>query len=183
MMSEMVKTDLATTVRAAPTTTVKTDLATRMGGALILGMALFAASPLAGQSNRMNFFVALEGPTWGANRPPVGVSDAQCTDLAYPQGFGHLNWRAYLTGTAADGEEDQIARERIGEGPWYNYDGVVIAADVGQLHSDANNLTLETAVTVMGEPAPDGALEIPPGSQLDGTAFTREGPFFCFGVP
>jgi hypothetical protein len=170
-------------VRPMMSETVKMDLASRIWGALIVGMALFTASPLAGQNNRMNFFVAFEGATWGANRPPVGVSDAHCTDLAYPRGFGHLHWRAYLTGTAADGEEGQSARARIGEGPWYNFHGVEIAADLDQLHSSANNLTLESAVTVMGEPTPDGVLEIPPGSQLDGSSFTREGPFFCFGVP
>ncbi len=154
-----------------------------MGWALVAGMALFTASPLSGQSQRMNFFVAVEGPTWGANIPAIAVGDAACTDLAYPEGFGHLNWRAYLTGTATDGEEGQIARGRIGQGPWYNYHGVEIAADLDQLHSDANNLSLESAVNVRGQPTPDGVLEIPPGSQLDGGDFTRAGPFFCFGVP
>ena len=158
--------------------TIKMDLASRIWGALIVGMALFAASPLAGQSTRMNFFVALEGPTWGANRPPVGVSDAQCTDLAYPQGLGHLNWRAYLTN---DGDEANTARLRIGTGPWFNFYGVEIAADLAQLHSDGNILSLETAVTVKGQAPP--ALEIPAGSELDGGDYSRQGPFFCFGVP
>ncbi len=30
---------------------------------------------------------------------------------------------------------------------------------------------------------PAGVLDIPPGSQLNGTDYTREGPFFCFGIP
>ncbi len=156
---------------------------TRLGGGLIVGMALFASSPLAGQSNKMNFFVAAEGPTWGANSPPVAVSDAQCTDLAYPEGFGYLTWRAYLTGTAADGEADQVARARIGEGPWFNYHAVEIAPDLDQLHSDANNLGSESAVTIRGQQLPAGVLEIPAGSQLNGTDYTREGPFVCFGIP
>lgn len=156
--------------------------AIRIGKALIVGMAPFAGSPLAGQSPEMSFFLATQGPVWGANRPPVEVSDAHCTDLAYPQGFGHLNWRAYLTGTSADGEADQIARERIGEGPWYNFYGVMIAEDLDQLHSDDNNLWFESAVTVMGEAAPEGVPDIPLGSRLDGAAFSRDGPFFCFGV-
>ena len=159
------------------------DAATRMGWALLLGTVLFAAPPVAGQSQNMNFFVAVEGPTWGANRPAVEVSDAQCTDLGYPEGFGHLNWRAYLTGTPADGEESKVARERIGSGPWYNFYGVEIAADLNQLHSDGNNLSSETAVTVRGQAPPEGALEIPSGSQLDGGDYSRQGPFFCFGVP
>jgi hypothetical protein len=111
------------------------------------------------------------------------VSDQQCTDLAYAQGYGHLTWRAYLNGTAADGEADQIARQRIGTGPWFNYYGVEIAENVAQLHSDENNLWGETAITVLGEYPPDGVLEIPMGSTLDGGLFNRAGPFFCFGVP
>ena len=39
----------------------------------------------------MNFFVALEGPSYGANRPPVVVSDAFCYDEAYGEGLGHVN--------------------------------------------------------------------------------------------
>ncbi len=163
--------------------TAKVYVATRLAGGLIVAMFFFAASPLAGHSSRMNFFVALEGPSYGANRPPVVVSDAFCYDEAYGEGLGHLTWRAYLTGTSADGEADQVARERIGEGPWYNFNGVEIAADLDQLHSDSNNLSVESAVTVRGQTAPEGVLEIPPGSQLDGTDFSREGPFFCFGVP
>ncbi len=159
------------------------DVARKMGRALAVGMVLFYALPLAGQTQNMNFFVAVEGATWGANRGAVMVSDSQCTDLAYPEGFGHLNWRAYLTGTAADEEQAQIARERIGQGPWYNFYGVEIAADLDQLHSDDNNLWLESAVTVKGQGLPEGAFEIPAGSQLDGSDFSRAGPFFCFGVP
>jgi hypothetical protein len=158
-------------------------IATRMAWTVLVGMALFAAPPLAGQSSQMNFFVALEGPSWGANRPPIGVSDAFCFDEAYAEGFGQLTWHAYLTGTAADGEGDHVARERIGAGPWFNFYGVEIAANLDQLHSDENNLWLESAVTVRGQTAAEGALEIPPGSQLDGSDFSREGPFFCFGVP
>ena len=163
--------------------TAKVYVATRLMGVLIVAMVFFAASPLVGQSTLMNFFVALEGPSYGADRPPVGVTDAFCHDEAYGEGFGHLGWRAYLTGTSADGEAEEIARARIGEGPWYNYDGVQIAADLDQLHSDSNNLSVESAVTVRGQRAPEGGLEIPPGSQMDGTDFTREGPFFCFGLP
>jgi hypothetical protein len=192
MKSETVKTaDMATRVRRAlvvrPAPIVGRALVVRqtlvMGWALVVGWGLFAAPPLAGQSIEMNFFLAIQGPTWGADRPPVGITDAFCHDLAYGEGFGHLTWRAYLTGTSADGEGGEVARERIGEGPWYNFYGVMIAEDVAQLHSDDNNLWLESAVTVRGQTAPEGVLEIPMGSQLDGRDFSRDGPLFCFGVP
>ena len=68
-------------------------------------------------------------------------------------------------------------------GPWFNYYGVSIAENLAQLHSDDNNLWSESALRVLGEYPPDGALEIPMGSRLDGSLFTRAGPFFCFGVP
>ena len=51
-----------------------------------------------------------------------------------------------------------------------------------RLHSDANNLWLESAVTVRGETPPE-EVQIPVGSQLDGGDFSRDGPFLCFGVP
>ena len=157
--------------------------ATRVGAALLAGGVLSAAQPLAGQVSEMNFFVVLQGPTWGPDQPDVRISDSHCHDEGYGEGFGHLTWRAYLTGSAEDGEEGEVARERIGKGPWYNYYGIMIAKDLDQLHSDENNLWLESAVTVKGETAPEGVLEIPWGSELDGGDFSRDGPFLCFGVP
>jgi hypothetical protein len=161
-----------------------TKLVVRILTALTLSAAAYAPSKASAQgSPDMNFFVAVEGARWGADQPALEVSDQQCTDLAYAQGYGHLTWRAYLNGTAADGEADQVARQRIGAGPWFNYYGVEIAGNIAQLHSDENNLWGETAITVLGEYPPDGVLEIPMGSALDGRLFNRAGPFFCFGVP
>ena len=151
---------------------------------LAIGAALAArAAPAAAQapSPDMNFFLVPTGPNYGRDQPTLRVTDAYCAALAYPAGFGHLTWRAYLDGVAAEGEGDQVARNRIGRGPWYNYWGVVIAESVAQLHSDANNLWTESATTLTGEAAPANFV-IPPGSQLDGKDFTRAGPFFCFGV-
>ena len=152
------------------------------GWTLVLGMALISAPPLAGQSPAMNFFVIVEsdGP---ASVPAIAWNDSRCQDTAYGEGFGHLTWHVYLTGTAADREDGQIGRARIGNGPWYNRRGVEIAANLEQLHSDGNNLSAESALTIYGQPVPGGVLEIPPGSQLDGGDFSREGPFFCFGLP
>ena len=68
------------------------------------------------------------------------------------------------------------ARDRIGKGPWQNSKGVVIAKDVADLHSAANNLTKQTALTEKGE-VNNGRGDTPnrhdilTGSQADGTAF------------
>ena len=159
-------------------------LAARTLTALVFGLFVVPPSGATAQgSPDMNFFVAVEGARWGADQPALGVSDQQCTDLGYAQGYGHLTWHAYLNGKAAEGEGAQRARDRIGAGPWYNYYGALIAENVAQLHSDENNLWAETAITVLGEYPPDGVLEVPVGSKLDADMFTRAGPFFCFGVP
>jgi hypothetical protein len=137
-----------------------------------------APSALAAQampSPNMNFFVAPTGPSVRSGQPALPLADQLCGTLAYPLGFGHLQWRAYLD------EGSQVARNRIGSGPWYNYYGVPIAENLAQLHSDENNLWSESAVTVTGDYAPAGFV-IPPGSQLDGSDFTPRGPLLCFGV-
>jgi hypothetical protein len=134
------------------------------------------------QSANMNFFVVPAGPTYGTDQPTLQVTDAHCATIAYPNNLGHLTWRAYLDGKPAEGEGGQLARTRIGAGPWYNYYGDMIAESVAQLHSDANNLSYDTVATVTGEYAPQGFV-VPPGSQLDGGDFTRRGPYFCFGLP
>ena len=152
------------------------------GGLGALALLTFTGHSLSAQDSKMNFFVAPAGPSYGQTQPALRVSDQHCADLAYPLGLGHLRWVAYLDGAAADGEGGQVARTRIGTGPWYNYYGVLVAENVAQLHSDDNNLSPESAVTVTGDYAPE-SLVIPKGSQMDGTDFTRRGPFFCFGFP
>ncbi len=67
------------------------------------------------------------------------------------------------------------ARDRIGQGPWYNFSGVQMAQDVDDLHSDSNNLTKQAVLNEKGEMT-NGRGDSPnrhdilTGSQLDGTA-------------
>jgi hypothetical protein len=42
------------------------------------------------------------------------------------------------------------ARDRIGDGPWFNYGGTMIARDVTHLHSNGANLTKATELNEMG---------------------------------
>lgn len=149
-------------------------------GALALAFGGLGAAPLHGQSLDMNFFLSPDGPG-GDQFGAVIVSDGHCHAQGYAAGFGDRTWKAYLTGTEADGEAGEVARERIGPGPFINYNGVVIAETVDQLHSDASRLNLETALTVNGAPPPADVV-IPKGSELDGRSFTRHGPLLCFGT-
>ena len=45
---------------------------------------------------------------------------------------------------------DVNARDRIGKGPWQNAKGVVIAANVDELHSDKANINNDTALDEQG---------------------------------
>ena len=103
-------------------------------------------------------------------------ADAQCQKSAQTGGATAKTWRAYLSTQAADGKPAVNAKDRVGKGPWQNAKGVVIAKDVADLHSAANNLTKQTALSEKGEVI-NGRGDTPnrhdilTGSQADGTAF------------
>ena len=98
----------------------------------------------------MTFFVASTGKGDGANLGGLEGADAHCQALAKAAGSKQTNWHAYLSTTAPGGEAGVNARDRIGKGPWHNAKGVLIAKTVEELHSPANNLNKETALTEKG---------------------------------
>jgi hypothetical protein len=98
-----------------------------------------------GPAPNMSFFITSAGPGDGANLGGLSGADAHCTQLAAAVGAGDRTWRAYLSATP-----DLHARDRIGDGPWFNYNGVQVAASVDDLHSDNNQLTKENTVTEVG---------------------------------
>jgi len=149
-------------------------------------LVLFAMSTGAthAQSIAMSFFVTSEGPGNGANLGGLAGADALCQKLAAAAGAGNLTWRAYLSISAADGKPAVNARDRIGNGPWYNAKGVKIADSVANLHSDSNNLKKETALDEKGNlvnargDSPNKH-DILTGSQPDGTAYSPDANMTC----
>jgi hypothetical protein len=107
--------------------------------------ALAAGGIAWSQGETMSFFVTSVGPGKGADLGGLAGADAHCASLAEAAGVTGKTWRAYLSSSDTD------ARDRIGTGPWYNAKGEKIADDVASLHSDANNLTKETALNEKGE--------------------------------
>lgn len=107
---------------------------------------LMAGAPAAlAQDATMSFFVTSQGPGDGANLGGLEGADAHCEKLAAAVGAGGKTWRAYLSTDTVN------ARDRIGAGPWHNAKGELIAGNVAQLHSDANNITKQTALSEAGE--------------------------------
>jgi hypothetical protein len=126
----------------------------------------------------MTFFVTSTGPGKGADLGGLAGADAHCQALAKAAGAGDREWRAYLsTQSPAWNQPGSVdARDRIGSGPWQNAKGVVVARNVDELHSAANNITKETALDERGNPV-KGRTDKPnqhdilTGSRPDGTAF------------
>lgn len=108
--------------------------------------ALLAGSGLAAQAAdaKMSFFVTSTGSADGANLGGLAGADALCQKLATAAGSSGKTWHAYLSATGIN------ARDRIGKGPWYNAKGELIANSVDELHSAANKITKQTALTEMG---------------------------------
>jgi hypothetical protein len=103
----------------------------------------------------MSFFVTSVGLGDGANLGGLAGADKHCQTLAEAAGAGNRRWRAYLSQTAAGATLPVNARDRIGSGPWYNAKGVIIAANVDELHGDSqrdrNNIRKPIALNEKGE--------------------------------
>jgi hypothetical protein len=126
------------------------------------------------QQNQMSFFVTSAGSGNGANLGGVAGADKICQTLAASAGGGSKTWHAYLSAAASGGQPAVNAKDRIGNGPWYNQKGVMIAKSVADLHSDSNNIKKDTALTekggvVNGVGDTPNQHDILTGSQADGT--------------
>ena len=131
--------------------------------ALILG-----AGAVQAQDTSMSFFVTSASPGDGANLGGLDGADAQCQTLADAAGAGAKTWRAYLSTSSVN------ARDRIGDGPWHNAKGELIASTVDELHGDANKIGKQSALTEKGEPVKGrgdtpNEHDILTGSNADGT--------------
>jgi hypothetical protein len=128
----------------------------------------------------MTFFVASQGSGKGADLGGLAGADAICQRLAASVGRGAATWHAYMSTQGAGGVN---ARDRIGNGPWYNQRGQMIAKNVADLHGDTleqarlgNNVAKTTTLTEKGEIV-NGVGDMPTrhdmltGSMPDGRAY------------
>ena len=161
-----------------------------------LALASLAAIPSASAQRvvelpEMEFFVTSRGMDNGANLEGLAGADAHCQMLAENVGAGHRTWHAYLSTQARDGQPAVNARDRIGEGPWRNSRGQVIAMGHNDLHGDTleaaqqgSNLFKLSALNERGEVV-KGVGDTPnqhdilTGSQPDGRAFIDEADHTC----
>jgi len=139
----------------------------------------------------MSFFVTSVGVGKGANLGGIEGGDRHCQALATAAGAGNRTWHAYLSGIGADGKTVVNARDRIGQGPWFNAKGGRVAQNVADLHGDSldqarigNGLSKATAMTEKGDPLKGfgdtpNQHDILTGSMPDGRAYTDAADHTC----
>jgi hypothetical protein len=131
----------------------------------------------AAYDSTMSFFVTSRGgPKGGDFRQSematdgLAGADAFCKELAgavRPE-LGDKTWRAYLSTSTVD------ARSRIGTGPWYSAQMIIVAETVEQLHDEGgvmNNLVVGDYLNVRdewGEEVPADRHDILTGSTAAG---------------
>jgi hypothetical protein len=113
-----------------------------------------------------SYFITSTGGLDGGNFGGLTGADDFCRTkaiAAVPEAATRV-WRAYLSTDAVD------ARDRIGAGPWFNVNLVMVATDVANLHDPvANNLTELTSLDETGATVPNNVHDIISGSNADGT--------------
>lgn len=127
----------------------------------------------------MTFFVSSATSTTG-NLGGLAGADAICQRLGAAGGQGSRTWRAYLSVERDPSNNNQPthAKDRIGSGPWRNFNNVVVANNVAELHARSGDAALfldETGKRVNGQwtgsPTPNEH-DILTGSNADGTVAT-----------
>ena len=125
---------------------------------LLAGSTAVAQTPAQPQQPQqpMSFFITSVGKGDGANLGGLAGADQHCQELARAAGAGSKTWHAYLSAAAGAGQGPINARDRIGNGPWYNAKGAIIAWNVADLHGDVqrdrNSVNKEFALNEKGLP-------------------------------
>lgn len=149
-----------------------------MKNKVILAMSflvLIATAIVNADERPLGFFITSTGMGNGANLGGLKGADAHCKKLATAVGAGDRDWRAYLS-TEAKGKRGISARYRIGNGPWYNAQGILIGANPNDLHLYNRTITLETALDesgrrIKGRKDKPNEHDILTGSMDDGMAY------------
>ncbi len=72
---------------------------------------------------------------FGGDLGGLAGADAICQTIAEGVGQGHKTWRAFLSATEGPDGQPVHAIERIGQGPWYDANGRLVAENIAGLLS------------------------------------------------
>lgn len=135
----------------------------------MIGSATTIAQPPTGDPS---FFITATGSGNGADLGGLAGADAICQSQADAAGIDRT-FRAYLSTQGANAVN---ARDRIGEGPWFNVQGYRVAQSVDDLHSINHRVSSGSGLTATGNQIPGTGFspnrhDVLTGSQQDGTAY------------
>src|SRR4029078_13724594 len=99
----------------------------------------------------MSVCVTGAGPGKGAVLGGIEGADQHCQMLAQRHGAGGKTWRAYLSTQEAAGKQAVNARAGLGNVPWQNFKGQVVATSLDDLHSDNNKLGFDNSLSERGQ--------------------------------
>ena len=149
-----------------------------------VALTMFTLQAQDDEPPEMGVFITSVGLGDGGNLGGLEGADAHCQQLAANAGLGYRSWHAYLSTQGADAVN---ARDRIGEGPWANANGLVMATSVDNLHFDNSNFNWtfmldengnQFASRIDGDPD-FTEHDVLTGTQIDGTAFTDGSDMTC----
>jgi hypothetical protein len=107
---------------------------------LVVGILVAAGcrgdAPTGPTGQPVGFFVTSATSMTG-NLGGLAGADFTCQRLAEAAALGGRAWRAYLSVEIdpTNGNGPTHARDRIGTGPWYNVNGLLVANNLAELHS------------------------------------------------
>jgi len=143
---------------------------------IAIGACSDDSGPTAPSGPTVSFFVTSATSMTG-NLGGLAGADATCQRLASAAGHTGRTWRAYLSveRDPTNNNQPTNARDRIGSGPWYNANRVLVANTVAELHArtgDAAVFIDERGQRINGQwsgsPSPVEH-DILTGSNADGT--------------
>jgi len=115
-----------------------------VAAAIVVLVASVYSATAQNPAANMSFFVTSSNPK-GGNLGGLAGADQTCQSLAKAASAGSRTWRAYLSTSTVD------AKSRIGNGPWYNFKGELIAQSLADLHTaDKNKISASTSITEKG---------------------------------
>jgi hypothetical protein len=103
------------------------------GGAPIDAPVEAPASGDGAANTSMSFFITSDKSMTG-NLGGLAGADKRCQMLAEAAGAGGKTWHAYLGVAMGPAGTPVNAKDRIGNGPWYNVKGALVAMNVAELH-------------------------------------------------
>ena len=118
---------------------------------MLAGLGILFGPAAAQEQQPMSFFITSVGSGDGGNLGGLAGADAHCQALATSAGRGDATWRAYLSQAPGGGLPQVNARDRIGQGPWYNANGTYVAYNIDDLHEDRNNVRKDSALDENGQ--------------------------------